>query len=64
MRTRRNFQPRLESMPIRITPSDLLDPMAPVVMPYGPTDPAPTTDPMAPVIMPYCVSSPYTYADT
>jgi len=52
-------------MPVRITPSDVLNPMAPVVIPYGPTDPPPPPfNPMAPVVIPYSPSSRVAYADT
>lgn len=65
MRTVRRFQPILDSMPIRITPSDVLNPMAPVVIPYCPTDsPPPPFNPMAPVVIPYSPSSRLAYADT
>lgn len=61
MRRNRRFQPTLDLMPIRITPSDAL---APIIYPYTTTDPTPTQDPLAPVVAPYTLSDPLMYADT
>jgi hypothetical protein len=65
MRSIRRFQPVLNTMPVRIAPADMLNPMAPVIIPYGPTDPPPPPlDPMAPVVISYSTCSPLAYADT
>jgi len=65
MRSVRRFQPVLDSMPVRIAPASVFNPMAPVVIPYGPSDaPPPPFNPMAPVVIPYSPSSPLAYADT
>jgi len=60
MRSSRKFQPTLDTLPVRVTPSDLL--LAPVVYTYTPPSPAP--DPMAPVVLGCSTSSPITYANT
>ena len=59
MRSNLRFQPTVDSMPVRITPSDLL--MAPVVV--SPTPTPTSSNPMAPVVIKTTTISSITYSD-